>query len=192
MNSSIDTNEIKLEISEELENNKNRIVPFILTNLKPSKTIKEILDERVKDYEREFHNFFKLVTNSVEFKMKMFYNKVKMVIEANRILLFECYIKDPKNNKDNKEKDEKINPISRSNNNDYENPLIVLDFDQVTAGVSVKSKSKKFKIYVLGSNRDFKFKTTFSSFYFSLETIHIDAFIQANSLNNIFYVRQLY
>jgi hypothetical protein len=173
MNNSIDTNEIKLEILEEIKQNEKKIVPFFSKkrslNLRPLKTLKDILRDRKYLLETEFDSFFRLVTTSVEYKNKMFYSKCKIIVESNKIMVFE-----------HKTKEEP---------NDEYNPLLVLDFDMVTAGVSIKPKSKKFKILVLGSNKEFEFKASTKEIFDTI-LIHLNYFVEKSegAKNNLFGV----
>jgi len=164
MNNSIDTNEIRLEILDEIKNNEKKIVPFFAKkrslNLRPFKTIKDILRDRKYLLETEFDSFFRLETTSIEYKNKMFYSKCKIIVESNKIFVFEHKNKEEPNN----------------HNEEY-NPLLVLDFDMVTACVSIKAKSKKFKILVLGSNKEFEFKASTKEIFDTI-LIHLNFFIE--------------
>jgi hypothetical protein len=177
MNNSLDTNEIRLEILEEIKQNEKKIVPFFSKkrslNLRPLKTIKDILRDRKYLLETEFDNFFRLETTSIEYKNKMFYSKCKIIVESNKIIVFELKYKEEANKK----------------NNDEYNPLLVLDFDLVTACVSVKAKSKKFKILVLGSNKEFEFKASTKEIFDTI-LIHLNFFIEKSegAKNNLFGV----
>ena len=111
-------------------------------------------------FELQFDKLFRFVTTSVEYKVKVFYSRVKLILEANKILVFAY------NNK---------NVIDK-----YEmyNPLLVLDFDQVTAAISIKSKNK-IKISVLGYNKNFKFRTN-SKEIFEQILIHLNHYIETS------------
>jgi hypothetical protein len=108
---------------------------------KLNRKFKEVIQEKKQKMDSEFNKFFRLVTTSIEYKAKLFYQRVKLIVEATRILVFE------------------FNDQNSENPSEIYNPLLVLDFNQVTAGLSLRPKSKKFSILVLGSDYEFKFQT---------------------------------
>ncbi len=101
-------------------------------SLKASLFIKETLSEI------EFKKYFKMTTREVEFKDGMFYKKVKLILESNKLTAFDN--------------------VQDENAENIYFPLLVLNFDQITAEVSVIPDSNKFTIYVLGSKKVFQFR----------------------------------
>lgn len=109
--------------------------------------IPDLLAEKRILFESEFEKSFRLVTTSIDFKTgQFFYQRVKFIVEPCRLLVFSYH-----------------------NNNQYDpneqyNPLLVLDFNQVTAAVTcdktTNSNNFNFRIMVLGHPKNFKFTTT--------------------------------
>jgi hypothetical protein len=138
MENSIDTNDIKLDISEEIgKYNHNYIPPILVPKFHPSKSLKEYLNESLTEIEKEFQSELKMTTTSVEYKANYFNVKVKLILEPNKLIAYKSIQGQP---------------------DDLFYPLVVLDFDMITAAISVsKKKTNKFTIYVLGAERNFSF-----------------------------------
>ncbi len=163
MNKSVDTNEINLDISEEIgKYSHNFIPPMLLPKFHPSKSLKDILYEKKSQILKEFKSNLKMSTTSVEFKANLFFVKVKMILEPNKIIVYKL--------------------IPGQSENDIFNPLVYLDFDMVTAEVSIskKDKSNKFSIYVLGASNKFTFVAANEQIYQTI-LIRLNYFIE-NSL----------
>jgi len=111
-------------------------------NLKASLFLKETLSEI------EFQNFFKMTTCDIEYKEGIFYKKVKIILESNKLTAFEKLLENDNKNQQN-----------------LNNPVLVLNFDQITAEVSVLPDTNKFTIYVLGCKRVFQFRTEKKEIY---------------------------
>lgn len=161
--------DIEIDIVEEEKRPKIFFPPSLI--MKPKKKVKDLILERKAILESEFESLFRMVTTSLEYKSKMFYQRVKVIIEATRILVYEYSMKS-------------TNTLSEK----YY-PLVVLDFNQVSAGVKVKPKSKKFCILVLGSDKKFKFRTSSQEIYENT-LLHLNYYIE-NSLgakSNLFGV----
>jgi hypothetical protein len=123
--------------------------------------ISEILQTKKPLFERKFDESFRLVTTSVEFKNGVFFQRVKLIIEANRLL---CYPYNSENVEDP---------------NEINQPLCVLDFNQVTAGIAINAKQNKFRVMVLGFPNGFKFKTSSKEIFENI-LIHLNHFIQTS------------
>lgn len=148
----IELNEIKLIIdeakdiniseknSEKLKTNNHKEKNNF--NLKANLFIKETLSEI------EFKKIFKMTTCDVEYKEGMFYKKVKMILESNKLTAYD-----------------KLQETQTKNIQNIYSPLLVLNFDQITAEVSVIPESNKFTIYVLGCKRVFQFRSDKKEIY---------------------------
>ena len=109
--------------------------------------------------EIEFFKFFKMTTCDIEYKDGLTYKKVKLVLESKKLTVFE------KNIEDNR-----LSILS---------PILVLNFDQITADVSVISETNKFSIYVLGCKKIFKFRTDKSQIYKTV-LVYLNHFIKSS------------
>jgi hypothetical protein len=129
--------------------------------------LNEILNNKKALFEIEFLKDFRIFSTNVEYKAKIFYQRVKFFLEPNKLL---CY--------------EYNNQLDISN--DVCTPLCVLDFDQLTVDVAIRVKSLKFRILVLGYNDEFKFKVT-NKEIFEKVLIHLNYFINvsAGKQNNL-------
>ena len=138
-----DTEEInKIDVNDTELNNEKKLIGKISrknTNFKANLFLKETIAEI------EFKKFFKMKTSEIEFKEGLFYKKANILLEYNTLIVFE------KNFGENPE-------IIQS-------PILVLNFDQITAEVSIVPESNKFKIYVLGAKKIFHFRTENSDIF---------------------------
>jgi hypothetical protein len=173
--SKIENNSIDNNIDEKVNTNPTTNINNENTNrklnsfnsIKNNINIKALIFSKQTLLELEFSKMFKMVTTSVEYKENVFYKKVKLVLESNKIMAFDYEVKKKKNN---------------ANSNELINPLLVLNFDQVTACVSVKPNSNKFCIYVLGSSKVFKFRIINKPIFYSV-LLHLNYYIES-SLGN--------
>jgi len=109
--------------------------------------------------EIEFYKFFKMTTCDIEYKDGLSYKNVKLVLESNKLTVFDKNIEDSR-----------LSILS---------PILVLNFDQITADVSVTSEMNKFSIYVLGCKKIFKFRTDKSQIYKTV-LIYLNHFIKSS------------
>ncbi len=94
------------------------------------------------NYQINFEREFIFESTSVEYLDGLLYSPIKLKLEYCRILCSNL-----------KEKHKKIN--------DKEvilNPLVCLDFNQITAKTFVNKSKNEFTIKILGSKKDFKFR----------------------------------
>jgi hypothetical protein len=140
--------------------NKNTLLEEInfINNKRSSKNILTIKQEQIAE---DFKKLFRMVTTSVDYKSNLFYQRVKFILESNRLIVYDY-------NSQNKEDPTEI----------Y-NPLLVINFDQVTVGVSVRPDEKRFSIFVLGYNDEFKFQTQFKEIYDNV-LIHLNYYIETS------------
>ena len=83
----------------------------------------------------ELDQKFLIETQEILYKRSIFYEKVRIKLEPNRLLSY----------------DTKFINTDKS-------LLFILDFNQLTMGIAIKKRHKKFGIIILGSNKEFHFK----------------------------------
>lgn len=98
----------------------------------------DYLDMKKIRLEKEFFKMIKLVTSFAEFKENLLYYQVKLVVEPNRIAAFNTKCKEEYTNE----------------------PYVVLDFDYISAKLLISRKKNKFRILVLGTDKEFHFKVS--------------------------------
>ena len=105
----------------------NNTIIYTDSNISPRDLIKKSL------IEFEFEKQFSFTSEEILYKKTTFYQKVKLIIEPNRIISYSLRSK--------------------------KGLLFVLDFNQLFIKIIVNIRTKKFRILILGSSKDFRFKT---------------------------------
>ncbi len=106
--------------------------------------------------ELEFEKKFSLTTEEILYKTRSFYQKVRLVIEPNRIISYSLESK--------------------------KDLLFVLDFNQLLIEIAVNKRQKKFRILILGSSKDFRFKTH-NYYLYQHVLLSLNYFISNSKLN---------
>lgn len=152
----VDPGEIHLGIiSEEKKHSISRVPTFY-----KKVSYKEIIELKKTLFENEFSKLFRFVTSGVDYKAKIFFQRAKLVLEVSRLTVYEH----------NKEISKEVSTINY-------NPLLVLDFNQITAYAKVYASQNKFKILVLGTNAEFEFKASSKEVFDNL-LIHLNYSIE--------------
>ena len=124
--------------NKSFNNNSNNLINVVKNTIFYSNTDKsctKIVKKALIEF--DLQKKFSIQSNEILYKKTYFYEKVKVILEPNRIIVYKL-------------------------NNDTEGKnklLFVLDFNQLTMEIAVNKRQKKFRILILGSVKDFRFKT---------------------------------
>lgn len=130
-----------------------------MTEIKVKLKLSEILSDHNKTFLEEKNKLPLKYSTEVEYKEGSSYKKYKLEISENRLIIIKYISKLNKINED--DRDTETNPMQKPTKfliEDYYHPILSLDFNLITAGITLIKEQMEIIIYVLGSNLSFRMR----------------------------------
>lgn len=151
---------------------KNSNSQYSLSDIKVRLKLTEIFSERDTTFLQEKNKLPLKYSTEVEYKEGGIFRKYKLEVAENRLLIVRYIHRVNKSNSDNnndsQNKASESKPINQSNKvlmEDYYYPILALDFNFITAGMTVIREQMELSIYVLGSDLVFRMRVNNKEIY---------------------------